>query len=136
MGTLAGYSSNLRQELVFNAMNITAIKQGCVRLKNPDACRTILFLPDLWMLIEQLLRKEHEPGFYNVGSISLTIGELASRVASVWDVPVIYEGTSETYSFTLDCGKMQAVCGENKASISLEERCRDFIFSYNSKEAT
>jgi nucleoside-diphosphate-sugar epimerase len=127
MGTLAGYSPNLRQELVFNAMNLSAVKTGEVHLKNSESCRTILFLSDLWSLIHKLLTTNQRPGIFNAGSMSFRMGELAHAIASAWDAQVIYEGESETYSFLLDTTRMKAICGSSMGAQSLADRCHEFI---------
>lgn len=135
MGTLAGYSSNLRPELIFNAMNLNARQTGVVRVRNRDACRTILLLEDLWGLVRNLLRQEALPGFYNAGSLSFRIGELGERIAALWGAELVDEGTSPTYSFLLDCGKMASLGQAPRASGSFEQLCRQFISSYESAKA-
>lgn len=136
MGTLAGYSPNLRPELIFNAMNLSAHTTGLVRVRNRDACRTILFLEDLWALVRSLLRQDALPGFYNAGSLSFRIGELGQRIAALWGAQLIDEGTSPTYSFLLDCGKMAKLVGPRRTAASLEQACRQFISSYESGKST
>ena len=130
MGTLAGYSPNLRKELVFNSMNIAATQHGIIKLKNSGSYRTILYLKDLWVLIKNLLAFDHKPGFYNAGSFTSSMAELAIGIAKTWGSKIQYEGDSETYSFALDCTKMQAICGEDLNTISLEENSRLFISEY------
>jgi UDP-glucose 4-epimerase len=129
MGTVSGYSPNLRRGLVFNAMNIDAKTKGCVRLLNSKSSRTILFMDDLWALLRKLLATNQTPGFYNVGSISLTLGELASAVAGTWGARVIDEGETDTYSFRLDTTRMRKLCGSDLVDASLSSRCREFIHS-------
>lgn len=127
MGTVSGYSPNLRPELVFNAMNIAAVTTGYVHLKNSESHRTILFLNDLWALVRKLLLTKQKPGIYNAGSLSFKMGELAHGVASAWNAQVIFEGDSDTYSFLLDTTRMKAICGKDMVSSDLTERCREFI---------
>lgn len=136
MGTLSGYSPNLRSELVFNAMNIAAVQQGQVRLRNGESRRTILFLSDLWVLVKNLLESEHQSGFYNAGSHSSSMVEIATGVASTWGAKIRYEGDSETYSFTLDCTRMKAICGADLVALPFEERCRQFIAEYQKGQAS
>ena len=127
MGTVSGYSPNLRPELIFNAMNLSAFKTGTVRVKNAAAFRTILFLSDLWTLVEHLLRHDAPSGFYNAGSITASIGEFGHQIAKAWGATVIDEGQSPTYSFKLDCSKAEALCGLARGSDSLLAECRAFI---------
>lgn len=130
MGTLSGYSPNIREELVFNAMNLSAVRTAQVRLKNSESNRTILFLSDLWILIKKLLLTQQQPGIFNAGSNSFKMGELAHAVAMTWDAQVLYEGDSETYSFLLDTTKMKAICGSELPVSDLQTRCREFIADY------
>lgn len=130
MGTLSGFSPNVREELVFNAMNLAAVRTGQVHLKNSESCRTILFLSDLWALIDKLLTTNQRPGIFNAGSLSFRMGELAHAVATTWGAQVIYEGESDTYSFLLDTTRMKAICGSALPQIDLAERCRTFVEDY------
>lgn len=136
MGTLSGYSPNIREELVFNAMNLSALRTGQVRLKNSESNRTILFLSDLWVLIKKLLQTRQQPGIFNAGSNSFKMGELAHTVAMAWDAQVLYEGDSETYSFLLDTTKMKAICGAELPASDLPSRCKQFIADYRAGKGT
>jgi hypothetical protein len=130
MGTLAGFSKNLRSELVFNAMNISATQTGIIKLMNSDSYRTILFLKDLWILIKNLLEFDHKPGFYNAGSFTGSMADLAIGISRAWGCKIQYEGDSNTYSFALDCTKMQTICGIELKTVPLEENCKEFIYQY------
>ncbi len=127
MGTLSGHSPNLRAELVFNAMNIAAVRTGELRLRNPESFRTILFLSDLWSLIFKLLTTQQQPGVYNAGSMSFKMAELAQGIAETWGSKIICEEQSETYSFLLDTTRMKIVCGADLALRSLSDMCREFM---------
>lgn len=127
MGTLAGFSPNLRRELVFNAMNLSAVETGRVRVMNRHASRTILFLSDLWRFIERLIETDAPSGFYNAGSLTATIGELAEAIAATWGVRVVDEGDSQTYSFILDFGRMRAICPTGLQHADISHYSREFI---------
>ena len=127
MGTLSGYSPNLRPELVFNAMNISANKSGTVFLKNATSNRTILFLDDLWILIRQLIYCEYPSGFINVGSVSNSLDWLAHKIAEVWGAKVVDEGNSESYSFLLDTSLMRRICGKDLKPRDFSAECRDLL---------
>ena len=127
LGTVSGWSPNLRAELVFNAMNLTAARTGVVRLRNRSARRTILFLDDLWCLVRRLLEGGVEPGVCNVGSWSGCMGQLAADIAAVWGATVVDEGESPTYSFELDTTRMRQLCGERLPPADLAAQCRSFV---------
>jgi len=126
MGTLAGYSPNLRDELLFNSMNISAINTGKIHLRNANSYRTILFLEDLFSLILKLITTKQQPGIINVGSVSYTIGEFASKIANLWNSKIINHKNTKTYSFKLNCSRMEAIFGHYNKVISFEDRCRSF----------
>jgi nucleoside-diphosphate-sugar epimerase len=127
MGTLAGHSPNLRPELVFNAMSLAAKNKGVIQLKNSRSMRTILFLNDLWVLVKNLLKHDHEPGFYNAGSYTGSMADLAMGISKVWGARIEHKGESTTYSFALDVTRMRVVCGHELLPCSLEEASRQFI---------
>lgn len=131
MGTLAGYSPNLRKELVWNSMNIAAFKNNKIKLMNRDSFRTILFLDDLWNLISNILNRNIEPGFINVGSLSTTMGELACMISEVWGSDIEDCGVSPTYSFNLDLTKMKNICGDSTGNTGFDSRCFSFSESIN-----
>jgi SAM-dependent methyltransferase len=127
MGTVSGFSPNLRPELVFNSMNLRAVRDGRLTLRNRDSNRTLVFLDDLWALVQRLVFSEQTSGIYNVGSLSFKMSELAEGIASAWNAEIVDEGNSPTYSFLLDTTKMNAVCGDLLGTMTLEQRCRRFI---------
>jgi nucleoside-diphosphate-sugar epimerase len=136
MGTLSGYSPNLRPELVFNAMNLSAVTTGRLQLKNSDSHRTLLFLSDLWALVRKLITTQQQPGVYNAGSLSFKMGELAHGIARVWNAQVVHEGDSDSYSFLLDTTRMKAICGKDLVSTDLSQRCTEFIEQYEATRST
>ncbi len=109
LGTVSGWSSNLRPELLFNAMNISAISSGKVRLGNPDAFRSILFLDDLYSVVRACILSRHiADGFFNVASATASIGEFARAVAGFHNAELEMLPPSPTYSFRLDTKKAEA----------------------------
>jgi len=127
MGTLSGFSSNLRKELLFNAMSLAAANSGKVLLKNRDAFRTVLFLDDLLLLVKTMLSGKAVPGVYNAGSTSGTIGQFADSIAAAWGAEVVDQGKSETYSFLLDTSRMDQLLNQDRQTLSIEQRSREFV---------
>ncbi|MEQ1715199.1 MAG: NAD(P)-dependent oxidoreductase [Hyphomicrobium sp.] len=126
LGTVCGYSPQLRGELVFNAMNLMAMQKMCVAAANRQAWRNILFLDDLAHYVCALLEtKEPIPPILNAGSLNLTIGELAEAVSSFHRVPIVMQPDGKTYSFRMNCDLIQSICGKPEAA-SLHHRCADF----------
>jgi hypothetical protein len=66
-------------------------------------------------------------GFYNLGSISGTIGEFAQNISSAWDAEVVDQGDSETYSFLLDTSLMNQYVKKQYDIDCLPELSKEFI---------
>ena len=129
MGTLSGNSPNLRPELVFNAMSISASTKGVVNLQNGSSWRTILFLEDLWILVRSIILKNPAPGFINVGSHSVTLADLASEIGTAWGASINDCGNSKTYSFRLSSDKMNTICKDGILMESIGIKSKNFINS-------
>ncbi len=126
LGTVCGTSPFLRGELIFNAMNIAAMRDGFVQLRNRNSYRNILFLDDLTHYV--VLLKAHSadlPPILNTGSLNTSIGELADAIAAYYGVPVVDHGNAKTYSFQMNCARIQSLCGAPPA-MSVAERCARF----------
>jgi UDP-glucose 4-epimerase len=126
LGTVSGASPILRRELVFNAMNLSAMNQGLVRVSNAHAHRTILFLSDLAHYVGALLRSPQAlPRILNVGSFNVSFGELALIIATHHGVPVELGEATPTYSFRTNWRRIIGLAGEPKA-MSIAEQCAMF----------
>jgi nucleoside-diphosphate-sugar epimerase len=130
LGTVCGASPQLRPELVFNAMNLAAMRDGYVQVSNRHAHRNLLFLEDLAHYVLKLVELNADlPPILNTGSLNISIGELADDIAAFHGVPVIDKGNSTTYSFRMNSGKIQSLCGA-PAQITVAERCARFREAY------
>lgn len=126
LGTVCGHSPELRSELIFNAMNLMAMNEGCVAVSNRHAWRNILFLNDLAYYVSQLVKTQQVlPPILNAGSFNLTVDSLAKTIAQFHDVPVVARPDGKTYSFRMNCRLIQSICGTPPA-YSLRERCAEF----------
>ena len=126
LGTVCGYSPQLRGELVFNAMNRAAINDRAVGVANPKSWRNILFLDDLAHYVTALIAAEGDvPAILNAGSYNLTIGALADTVAEFHGVPVVRRPDTKTYSFRMNCDLIKTICGAPPRA-TLVDRCRSF----------
>lgn len=134
LGTVCGSSPNLRGELIFNAMNISAIDHGVVRVANGAAMRNILFLDDLAAYVCRLLRiAEPLPQILNVGSLNVSIGQLAEEIAAHYGVPVVKGPDAPTYSFRMDCSRIARLAGAPRMA-TLSERCFEFSRHYRERK--
>jgi nucleoside-diphosphate-sugar epimerase len=110
MGTLAGYSKNIRPELIFNQMCLSAYFNKKVYIANKSKYRSLLFLSDLAEIVSILLTQaDTTPGFYNCASYSFSIEQLASTIANHFNAELIELPNSETYSFQIDVSKIVAL---------------------------
>ena len=126
LGTVCGTSPYLRGELIFNAMNIAAMRDGFVQLRNRKSYRNILFLEDLAHYLLRLIELHEDlPPILNTGSLNVSIGELADGIAAFHGVPVVDHGDTLTYSFQMNCRKIQSLCGAPRP-MSIAERCAQF----------
>jgi UDP-glucose 4-epimerase len=126
MGTVSGYSPTMRAELVFNSMVNAASTDKCLTLKNPTSWRTILFLDDLANLLMALLQSNEKlPPIINAGSVSMTLGDLASRISAHLNAEVRHLPDSATYSFALNTELHRSF--SPVADLSLEERVDQYL---------
>lgn len=126
LGTVCGHSPILREELIFNAMNISALRTGQVKVANAIAWRSLLFLEDLIFALEILLETEETlPKFINLASFDIQIGALADEIAAWHGAEVVELPDTATYSFRMLTDLMTGIIGP-LPSKSLAERCEAF----------
>ena len=128
MGTVCGWSSRLRPELLFNAMCLSALREGVVRVANPMAWRSILFLDDLYAVVRACVEAADPPAILNVASGAYTMDSLGYFVARAFGVKRTYIANSPTYNFRMNTGKMHRLLfpSETKEGL-LQDRCRQFV---------
>ncbi len=127
MGTLSGYSPNIRPELIFNSMNINAKRNGEVTVSNRGSFRSILFLKDLYQAVKACIELEQVPsGFYNLSSLNMTIGEIADKIGAFNRAKVKTVEGNPTYSFAMDTKKSEEIL-KIKYHRDLEKECAEFI---------
>lgn len=137
MGTLAGFSPNLRPELIFNSMVLNAYLNNEVKVANKKKIRSILFLSDLAEIVNLFLTsKKISPGHYNCASFTFSIDELGEKIANYFGAKVKYLPDSPTYSFSVDTLKIKKM-GFRK-TFTFNEQIKNFIndvkkYNYNTK---
>ena len=117
MGTVSGASPNMRWDLVVNSMCRSAVLENKVYVANAGAMRSLLFLPDLAVLISEILRGRAEEGLLNVASQTISIGNLADNIADFFGVEVETGADTPTYNFGLDTKKMTSIVGQGRAEL-------------------
>jgi nucleoside-diphosphate-sugar epimerase len=119
MGTVCGFSKPMREETLFNSMNLSALKRQIITLSNPNSWRSILFLDDLLSLINVCIDARPK-GILNTASLNITIGNLAEEIAKFYRADIDTVEGSTGYSFRLDLSKMHNLMESNKLSSKKE----------------
>lgn len=103
-GTVCGTSPNPRLELIINSMVYDAITGKKVIYSNGEAYKSILDISDLCRAIKTIIDHLDPPrGIYDLCSYSAQVKDFAEQIASTFSAKLInMEGTSSTYSFTLN----------------------------------
>ena len=108
-GTVGGYSPNLREELIANAMTVNSNKNKEILVSNGGANRSILGLSDLCRAIETLILAAKIPKkIYNLCSFSNTVLEIGQKVQQISGANLIQNQSLYTnYSFTVSNERFQ-----------------------------
>ena len=134
MGTICGWGPCLRPELIFNAMNLSALETHKLWVSNPKASRTLLFLEDLNFYVNALINSASKlPQLLNVGSFNLTIGEIAASIAKFHAVPIEEVEATPTYSFNMDLQLLHSSYGVREPK-TLHDHCVDFTTTYQNQK--
>lgn len=137
LSTVSGYSQVMRWDLVFNAMNMNAYKNKIINVSNSSCFRSILFIEDLIEFIKQSIVKienNEQLGYIiPLGSWSGSIGQLASEIATFYNVPINFEKDFGTYSFVINDKEISSIVPKEKFYASISERCKIFAQQHNWK---
>jgi nucleoside-diphosphate-sugar epimerase len=84
-GTVNGYSPNLRNDIMINAMTYNALENKKIFCFNPEVNRPILGISDLCRAVVTIIEKgdRSSRGMYNLASFNSNAKDIASGVAKV-----------------------------------------------------
>jgi len=83
MGTISGYSSRMRLDLIVNTMFKTAMRDRVITVNNPSIWRPILAIDDAaTAYIRAVEANQNISGIFNIASGNYTVGEVADLVKS------------------------------------------------------
>lgn len=84
-GTVNGFSPNLRNDIMINAMTYNAIENRKIFCFNPEINRPILGILDLCRAIDTILEKgnKENSGIYNLASFNSDVRVIAETVSSL-----------------------------------------------------
>jgi nucleoside-diphosphate-sugar epimerase len=145
LGSVAGYSPNLRGDLMVNAMVLSAMKTGKVHVSNADKFRPILAMRDLVQAIEQILTGGDHRGIYNLCSFNARIDDVAQAVAGQFGAEIVRGPDTPTYDFTISTAKYHStyrhrlltrleaiiedlVENEPRLNVTMRERAPQYVF--------
>ena len=128
-GTVNGPSPNIRTELMLNAMTLSALNDGFVRIANPKVRRPILGITDLCRAVTAILDGDGTPGIYNLASFNSTVATLGGTVAAELSVPLILGESSPSYDFTIESTKFQEAY-DFQFEETAESIVRDLVRAY------
>lgn len=108
LGTVCGYSVNLRTDVMINKMVDTGLKRKFIKIYNPSALRPILGIRDFCRAIETIITKDKPSGIYNIASYNGSISKVAKDVAKlIGGVKIKVQKSSPGYNFSVDTKKFQ-----------------------------
>jgi UDP-glucose 4-epimerase len=108
LGTVCGYSPNLRSDLMINKMVKTAIRKKEINIFNPSVFRPVLGIEDFCRAVEVIMTKDKPKGIYNLASFNASILEVAQGVSKqLGGVKINTVGTFPGYNFSVDTKKFE-----------------------------
>jgi nucleoside-diphosphate-sugar epimerase len=138
LGTLSGFNSHARSDLMLNAMTISAINNRKVTVYNGANHRGILGLRDCVRAIETMIIKQPQAqhSIFNLTSYNGSVLNFAESVATILNVELdIKTEVTNNFSFELDTNMFKNVYGfqfkENAETIinSLVENYADISWT-------
>jgi UDP-glucose 4-epimerase len=129
-GTVSGWSPKIRNELVFNSMNISAYENKIVNIWNGENLRSILFLDDLAKYVDIALANLKLIDCFKriqLYSWSGSINDLGSVIASYWGAKVNMSLGDGTYSFVLSDHSFRHIFQDQIIKSDIHDQCKKFI---------
>jgi nucleoside-diphosphate-sugar epimerase len=131
-GTVNGYSSFLRSDVMINAMVNSALTDGHIKLYIKDTMRPILGINDLCGAVKTIVESDEDKrGLYNLASFNKTAEQIAYEVAGIMGV--------EVKEFEVDPSQIKNTKNQTKAynfSISTLKFRRKFKFKFKDSVET
>lgn len=130
LGTVNGYSTVVRKDVMINAMYSSAINDREIKLYIKDIMRPILGIKDLISAIEKIIESDKDcRGLYNLASFNKTAEEIAYSVSKELGIPV-KEYQSNPNDITTN-SKLQTICYDFKIDTDKFQKTYDFEFKEN-----
>lgn len=89
-GTVNGWSSNLRTDVMINSMVHSGLTDNHIKLYVKNIMRPILGIDDLCKAIDRIILYENSiPGIYNLASFNDTVENIANTVSKITNLPIV-----------------------------------------------
>lgn len=103
-GTVCGWSTNIRNDIMLNAMFKSSKDSNKIFCMNQSNYRPVLDISDLSAAIQSIIANGsfEKKGIYNLVSFNSAIGDIAIKAADELNCELIYDnsGRNSTYSFS------------------------------------
>lgn len=101
LGSVSGFSKNMRKENLINSLTITHLQKKPLVISNGDAMRSVLGMTDLCRAIETIVASDQQTNkIYNITSENDSIINFGKKIQSLSGAELIVNDTFKTdYSF-------------------------------------
>ena len=109
LGTVNGWSPNLRTDTMINSMNKNLMENGFIQISNPNMNRAILSIKELSECISTIIESDSKDfGVYNLASFNSTPIAIAKKIQEMTNCKIIEsEGNGYSYDFKINCNKFK-----------------------------
>ena len=109
LGTVNGWSPNLRTDTMINSMNKNLVEKGFIQISNPNMNRAILSIKELCECISTIIESDSKDfGVYNLASFNSTPIAIAKKIQEMTNCKIIeIEGNGYSYDFKINCNKFK-----------------------------
>jgi len=105
-GTVNGWSPNLREDLMINAMTKKSLQQGIILINNKSISRPILGIADIPRVIHRVIENP-VTGIYNLASVTATVETISNSVKHILSSEIVENPDIEgAYDFMMDVSKV------------------------------
>ena len=106
-GTVNGWSPNVREELMLNAMTKNSIETGNIHINNKHIVRPILGIADISRAMDAIIKKPIA-GIFNLASFYDSVDGLSNQISSLLSSNInVQPDVAGAYDFTMDTTKFQ-----------------------------
>jgi len=106
-GTVNGWSPNIRDDLMINAMTKKSIELGIILINNKEITRPILGISDISRAVHAVIQNP-KAGIYNLSSFYATVDNISTMVSNITNANIqIQPNVTGVYDFIMNTQKFQ-----------------------------